>query len=40
MGRDLTAKWLGEDNGCQQSDAKAVAYENDVSEGVQVTALF
>jgi len=29
-----------DNNGRQQSSEKAVAYESDVSEGVQVTVLF
>jgi len=39
-GRDLNEETLAADNGRWQSSEKAVACENDVSEGVQVTVLF
>ena len=40
MGRDLNEEMLAADNGRQQSSEKAVTWESDVSDGVQVTALF
>jgi hypothetical protein len=39
-GRDLNEETLAADNGRWQSSKKGVAYESDVSEGVQVTVLF
>ena len=35
MGRDLNEETLAADNGRQQSSENTVAYESDVSEGVQ-----
>jgi hypothetical protein len=39
-GRDLNEETLAADNGRQQSSEKAVAYESDVSEGVQGNVLY
>jgi hypothetical protein len=40
MGRDLNKEMSAMDNGRYQSGGRAVAYESDVSEVVQVPVLF